>query len=91
MEPKVFADARQYLIGKYQLMERAKANIVRQGYDPELVPADQISIPSLLEEMIYVEIKDVVCPSCAQKYDSEVSSLWLGFRAIQKLKQKMKF
>ena len=91
MEPKVFADARQYLIGKYQLMDRAKTNLVRQGYDPELVPADQISIPSLLEEMIYVEIKDVVCPSCAQKYDSEVSSLWLGFRAIQKLKQKMKF
>lgn len=94
LDEKLTDKAREYLIKKYNLEDRAREIKINEGYDPADVakmPAEHLEIPTLLEEMLFMDIRGVECNACKHVFTSEASVLLLGFTAMQTSKQKTKY
>lgn len=91
LDEKLTDKAREYLIRKYNLEDRAREIKLNQGYLPEDIEGMELEIPTLLEEMLFMDIRGIECPTCKHKFTSEASVLLLGFTAMQKLKQKTRY
>ena len=90
LDPVVLEMARDYLIKNYDLENRAKQVELNKGYTLEDIAGQELAIPTLLEDIIFLDVHGIDCPHCKHKFAAEVSSLWLGFELIQKSIKKMK-
>ena len=90
VDPMILEKARDFLVKRYHLKEKARQLELNKGYKPEDLEGIELTPPTLLEDMIFLNLGETECPHCKHKYSAEVSSLWLGLEAIQKSLKRMK-
>lgn len=90
LDQTVIDNARDFLIKKYNLEERALQIELNKGYTREQLAGRKLNIPTLLEDIIFFDVAGITCPNCKHVHTAEVSSLWLGFELTQKAMRKMK-
>ena len=90
LDETVLNKARDFLLKRFKLEERALQIELNKGYTREQLAGQKLNIPTILEDMIFFDVSGLECSNCKHKHTAEVSSLWLGFELTQKAIRKMK-